>query len=147
MFNFTIYAVIVNSSFNFTLHKDLRAASKKSIPQTHVKIKTVLFSRIIRLQIVSKVWIYYFFVTCWTAYAPSISLCTAIRCHWTGFGVFWSFMTLRSNIPPVPTVNIVIVLPFRSIFCTGACPTFPQIIACKKYIILCLPLQGNRKDE
>lgn len=32
--------------------------------------------------------------------------------------------------PPVPTVKIVTIRPFLKIFCTGACPTFPHIIAC-----------------
>jgi hypothetical protein len=35
--------------------------------------------------------------------------------------------------PPVPTVNTVTVCPFLNIFCTGTCPTLPQIIAWHKW--------------
>ncbi|KAK9913631.1 hypothetical protein M0R45_037441 [Rubus argutus] len=37
---------------------------------------------------------------------------------------------LWSNMPPVPIVKMVTVRPFLKIFCTGDCPTLPQIIAC-----------------
>lgn len=77
----------------------------------------------------------YFLTNCCTAYAPRCSLCTAIRCHCAGLGKFSAPTILWSNIPPVPTVNMVTVFPFLRIFWIGACPIFPQIIAYMNYMI------------
>jgi hypothetical protein len=53
-----------------------------------------------------------------------------MRCHLAGLGKSFDPTILWSYIPPVPTVKMVTFFPFLNIFCTGAWPTLPQIIAC-----------------
>lgn len=143
VFNCTSDAVIVDSSFNVSLYKNWwadRRDKHKSINNIITwKITSTenwysrtgkLFLQTLRTSCSkSQGSNIYFFTSCCTAYAPSCSLCTAIRCHWAGFGKCSAPSILWSYIPPVPTVKMVTVLPFLKIFCTGACPILPQMIA------------------
>lgn len=129
-FNFTINGIIVNSGLNFTLDINWRAAFKLQAWEALAFLFYPLPKIISKSDPIN--WYTYFFTSCCTAYAPSTSLCTAIRCHWAGLGKSLACPVLWSNMPPVPTVKIVTFFPFLNIFWTGTWPTFPQIIACAK---------------
>lgn len=73
--------------------------------------------------------------TCFITVCPKFSWCTVTLCHWiaprlaNSFGSSLSKGLLLFRIPPVPTENMVTVLPLLSFFCNGACPACPTNIA------------------
>lgn len=144
-FHITIDRVIVYSCFNVTFNINRRTT--KRINGLEASNMQITFFWLVEGGMEDKLFEHsyikdegqYFLLSCRTAYAPSASLCTAIRCHWAGFGKLFAPTILWSNMPPVPTVKIVTVRPFLNIFWTGDCPTLPQIIACAN------PYQGVGK--
>lgn len=75
--------------------------------------------------------------TCFMTIPPNLSGYTETRCHCTAHRLAYSLGSSSSNglrllrIPPVPSENIVTVLPLLSFFCNGLCPTCPTNIAYK----------------